>query len=103
MLVTIFSMCALLLGSGEYDCDEKWAVFIYDERDVFKYCYPGEKSFHFSVIGCAIHGDTRGHTIILGNNGVGKSHTGHQVFLHEVMHLSCLCNFHASPPEEPRR
>lgn len=90
--------------NGYYqDCNEMWAVYIYDDLDVFKYCYPNIKSFHWVVIGCATYDDIRGHSIILSNNGIGKSHTGDTIFWHELKHLQCLCNYHASPAEESRR
>lgn len=101
-LVIVFSICAIL-AYGAYDCDEKWAVYIYDEMDVYKYCYPGQKGFHHVILGCATFDNERGHSIILGNNGVGKSHTGDSILVHEIKHMSCLCNYHASPPELSRR
>jgi hypothetical protein len=100
--IFIFSMCAVLTG-GVIDCDEQWAVYVYEELDVFKYCYPDVRSFHYAVAGCATFDNERGHTIILGNKGQGKSHTGESLFTHEIHHLQCLCNYHANPPEPPKR
>jgi len=102
MIITVFSICAILVNGG-YDCDEKWAIYIYDDMDVFKYCYPGVKSFHYFIQGCGLMDDTRGHAIIIGNSGVGKTHTGHSLIHHELLHLQCLCNYHSNPPEEPKR
>ena len=104
MLLTAFSMCAIFLASSTgYDCDEKWAVYIYDDFDVYKQCYPGARGFHHAIAGCGMFDDERGHIIILGRSGVGLSHTGDDIFTHEIKHLSCLCNYHAHPPEEPKR
>ena len=103
MILHVFSMCAILLATSGYDCEEKWVVYIYDDFDVYKYCYPGQKEFHHVVVGCGTYNDIRGHTIILGRNGTADSHTGDNVFIHEIKHLACLCNYHASPPEDPRR
>ena len=93
-------MCAIF-ANGSYDCDEMWVIYVYDTPDVFKYCYPGVKVFHYFITGCATWDDKRGHSMILSNNPI--SHTGDSTFLHEIKHLICLCNFHASPPESPRR
>ena len=102
MIITVFTMCAIMM-SGAYDCNEKWVIYLYEELDVFKYCYPGVKSFHFTIAGCAVFDEIRGHSIIVGEGGNGKSHTGHTVLWHEIKHLQCLCDFHANPPEKPRR
>lgn len=32
--IYITSICAILYY-GEYDCNEKWAIYIYEERDVY--------------------------------------------------------------------
>ena len=98
----IFIMCAIF-ADGSYDCDEKWVVYIYPDIDVFHYCFPNEKTFHFSIDGCGVYDDKRGHFMILSNNGNSRSHTNESIFSHEVRHLQCLCNFHANPPEEPKR
>jgi len=103
MLMTIFTMCAIMVGAAGYDCDEKWAVYIYDDFDIWDVCYPGKKSFHHAIAGCAMYDDNRGYQIILGRGGTADSHTGDDIFLHEIKHLSCLCNYHANPPEPPRR
>lgn len=102
MIITVFAICAVL-ASGGYDCDEKWAIYVYDDMDVWKYCYPGVRSFHLSIAGCGTFDNMRGHSIILGNSGYGTSHTGHSVLYHEILHLQCLCNFHGSPPDPPKR
>jgi hypothetical protein len=98
----VFSMCAVLAG-GVVDCDEHWAIYVYEEIDVFKYCYPEVKGLHHQVLGCSKFDNERGHSIILGNKGQGKTHTGESLFAHEIHHLQCLCNYHASPPEPPLR
>ena len=101
--VFIFVMCAIFVNGG-VDCDEKWAVIVYEQKDIYGYCYPERpNTFHMVTIGCAKYDNYRGHQIILGNWGIGKSHTGHPIFIHEIMHLQCLCNFHTPIPEEPRR
>lgn len=100
--IYIFSMCAVLAG-GTVDCGEQWAVYIYEDADVFQYCYPDVKGFHHRVLGCATYDNDRGHKMILGNSGKGTTHTGTSVFTHELLHLQCLCNYHANPPEKPRR
>lgn len=98
----LFTMCALI-GEG-YDCDETWIIFYYpQESDVFEYCYPGVKEFHFAIAGCAVFDNNRGHWMIFGKDINERSHTGQSVFLHEIKHMKCLCNFHANPPEPPRR
>ena len=94
----IYIMCALI-GPDGYDCDEKWVIYMYpQEKDVFKYCYPGEKKFHWAVAGCAIFDDERGHHMILGSMMNELSHTGDTVWWHEIKHLQCLCDFHGNPP-----
>ena len=95
-------MCAVLAG-GTVDCNEHWAVYVYEDVDVFQYCYPDVKGFHHRVLGCATYDYERGHKIILGNSGKGTTHTGTSVFTHELLHLQCLCNYHANPPEPPNR
>ena len=95
-------MCAVLAG-GTVDCNEHWAVYVYEDVDVFQYCYPDVKGFHHRVLGCATYDYERGHKIILGNSGKGITHTGTSVFTHELLHLQCLCNYHANPPELPKR
>ena len=100
--IYIFSMCAVLAG-GTVDCNEQWAVYIYEDADVFQYCYPDVKGFHHRVLGCATYDNERGHKMILGNSGKGTTHTGTSVFTHELLHLQCLCNYHANPPEPPKR
>jgi len=101
MLITVFSICAILAGG--YDCDEKWAVYIYDDFDVFKYCYPNTKGLYHAVMGCSTYDDNRGHSMILGRNGIGITHTGDTILAHEIKHLQCLCNYHSNPPESPKR
>ena len=96
----IFLICAFF-ADGAIDCDEKWVVYVYDIPDVYKYCYPNAKGLHHFIVGCAIFDDERGHTIILSNNP--NTHTGDGTLWHEVKHLQCLCNFHANPPEDPKR
>jgi len=100
--IYIFSMCAVLAG-GTVDCNEHWAVYVYEDVDVFQYCYPDVKGLHHRILGCATYDDERGHKIILGNSGKGVSHTGESIFAHEIHHLQCLCNYHANPPEPPKR
>lgn len=98
----MFSICAVLAG-GFVDCDEHWAVYIYEEIDVYKYCYPDTRGLHHVVLGCAKFDDERGHSMILGNKGQGIAHDGLSILAHEIKHLQCLCNYHASPPEPPKR
>lgn len=101
MLLTVFSICAVLYA-GEYDCDEKWDIYVYEEREVQMYCYPN-RSINMMVAGCAFYDHNKGYKIIIGNGGKGISHTGESVLEHELKHLKCLCDFHAIPPEPPKR
>ena len=87
-------MCAWF-PDGTIDCKEKWIIFIYpQEPDVFKYCYPGVKEFHWFLSGCAVYDDNRGYYMILGSHMNDRSHTGDSVLIHEIKHLQCRCNFH---------
>lgn len=100
----MFYMCAVIGSNWGYDCDEKWSVYVYSDPYVTKYCYPyDEEGLHNLLKGCASYNSNRGHMMMLSDFGTGMSHTGHSVLEHEIKHLSCLCNFHANPPEPPRR
>jgi len=103
MLLTVFSICAILVNGMDYDCSEKWVIYIYDDPDVFRYCYPGAKEFHWGIKGCATWDKNRGYHIILADEGIGVTDGGVSLISHEIKHLQCLCNYHANPPEKPKR
>jgi len=91
----IFTMCALTGTDPFYNCDETWVIYWYpQEKDMFKYCYPGVKSFHWVVPGCAEFDDNRGYMIIVGSAINERTQTGETTFKHELHHLQCRCDHH---------
>lgn len=93
----IHLMCSLLDEEPYYDCDHKWVLYLIPSvYDVYEYCYPNSKSFHIVVLGCATYDDEKAHFMIIGNQLHEKSHTGHSVLEHELLHMKCRCNFHES-------
>lgn len=104
--IYITTMCAFL-ADGSWDCDERWVLYVFEKKDVFNECHPhATGGIHHAVLGCATYDPDakKGYRIVLGSSGeYVKAHTGDSVLWHEIRHLQCLCDFHASPPEESRR
>ena len=92
MLETVFLMCALTFTAPYYDCDDQWAVFVYDEPVV-------PCPVEYRVNGCALfRKDGRSLEVIrIGNAEQDGCYDGDckSILRHELLHLMCKCNWHA--------
>lgn len=97
VLIETMIICSLMLGSGaDYDCDQKWIIFIYDEVDMKDHC-PTPESGH--VVGCSRYMldpnyDWNGMPIIWIGSSDFIDEWGMTVLHHEIAHIQCRCNFH---------
>jgi len=98
-LILVFFMCAFMMD-GSYDCDEQWKILVYDDVDIQIMC--DAKGYVF-VRGCSFYSVDVGQGMMLSLSGTSYDNYGYTTLWHEILHLSCLCDWHAEPPEIPLR
>ena len=97
----IIILCSFF-ADGSINCDEIWTLYIWDMKT------PPTCGTDSRTLGCVLYADIPWVNEIVSpqihvGNGTYTDELGLSIIQHEIQHLRCLCNFHADPPEPPKR
>jgi len=88
MLLEVMTICSLISVFPYYDCSEKWEVRIYSEPPMIQ-CNNNDQLY--VSFGCAKLDQKVIHMVYFPEH---RDKFGYSILQHELMHMSCKCNFH---------